>query len=217
MNIFIDPASSVKQVENKYAWLWPLLLTAVGTVIVSLASISTFLQIVERTLLPGLNPQETQGPLGRIIEYYRISALLSPLLLASKCLLSTGILFMACIILDVRVTFRNLFTLVAQCSLITLLQLLTAYLIIRLKGADVQTLSDLSPALGLDLLIRTDKPWLMAVVSYVSIFNVWYVLVLSLGLAYLSGCTKKKAFVATIPVWLLPLLLSAGLVAWSGA
>lgn len=214
MNIFVDPASSVKQVENKYAWLWPLLLTAIGTVIVSYASLSTSLQIVERTLLPGLPPEEIQGPLGTLISYYRISAVLSPLLLVLKCLLSAGILYMACIILDVRATFRNLFTLLAQCSLIMLLQILTAYLIIRVKGADVQTFRDLSPALGLDLLIATHKPWLMAAVSYLSIFNIWYVLVLSLGLAYLSGCSKKRAFVATIPVWLLPLLLSVGLV-WS--
>lgn len=52
-----------------------------------------------------------------------------------------------------------------------------------------------------------------ALVSYFSVFNIWYIVALTLALSFLGGCSKTKAFVAVIPTWLLPLSLVVGL-AW---
>jgi uncharacterized membrane protein YfhO len=96
---------------------------------------------------------------------------------------------------------------------VTFLQELTAFTVINLRANEPQKLSDLSPALGLDLVLNGLSKPMMALVSYFSVFNIWYIIVLSLGLSFLSGCAKSKAFLATIPNWLLPLGIALGVAA----
>jgi hypothetical protein len=210
-DILIDPESAVKRLDGTPAWVWPLLLTSIGAAIIGLAWLPIMLRVLEQSLLLGVPEDQARDILNSFVKYQYVSVALGPLLLLLKVALSTWLLYMSCILLNVRATVRQLFALLAQCSLITLLELLTVYTITRLRGADVQSPVDLMPGLGLDLLIHPASAPLLILIRYASVFNVWYVVVLSLGLAYLSGCSKKKAFAATIPVWLIPLLLNLGL------
>jgi hypothetical protein len=49
---------------------------------------------------------------------------------------------------------------------------------------------------------------LLAFVNFFSIFEIWYIVILGLSLAYLTGSSKGKAFAAITPAWLIPLLLA---------
>ena len=48
---------------------------------------------------------------------------------------------------------------------------------------------------------------LLAILNFFSIFQIWYLVVLTFGLAYLTKSTKGKAFAAITPAWLVPLFL----------
>jgi hypothetical protein len=138
-----------------------------------------------------------------------------PLLLLVKWSLSAWILWMSCVITEIRVGYKNLFALLAQCSLLIFLQDLAVYTILRLDGDRVQTVADLMPRLGFDVFITGLSKPVMAGVSYFSFFNLWYIAILTLTLSFLGRVSKWRAFLATIPVWALPLCLAIG-IAWLG-
>jgi fumarate reductase subunit C len=48
---------------------------------------------------------------------------------------------------------------------------------------------------------------LFGLVNYFSIFTIWYLIVLTFGMAALGKSSKGKAFFAITPAWVLPLLL----------
>ena len=167
-------------------------------------------RVIENSLPTGLPEDQARQALDSFLRYQKIGICLSPLGIALKWLFMAALLFLPCVILDIRVSFRNLFALIAQCSFITFLQELTIFLIISLRGDSVETVSDLSPKIGLDLLITNLGKPLMLILNYFSVFNICYILVLTIGLSIIGKCSKPRAFVAAIPSWLLPLIIGLG-------
>jgi hypothetical protein len=123
------------------------------------------------------------------------------------------ILSLSCTLLEIKTSFKTLFALMAQCSLLLFLQDTIVYAIIRLRGTQAQTVAELTPRLGLDLFLSGVSKPVMALIGYFSVFNIWYIVTVTFVLSFLGACSKKKAFFAAIPVWLFPLCLVVGL-AW---
>ncbi|MGH9825522.1 MAG: YIP1 family protein [Blastocatellia bacterium] len=213
MDVFVDPQNTASYVQNKHAWVIPSVVIGIGGIFLGLASLPLTLQVVQHNLPTGLSGEQIQQTIDNLARFQRIGVMLTPVVFILKSLISAWILYTACVLLDIRTGYRKLFSLVTQCAMILFLQDLTVYTIIKLRGAEVRSITDLTPGLGLDLLLHGSSKPVMAVVSYFSVFNIWYIVMLSLTLSFLSGCSKKRAFVATIPNWLFGLFLCVG-VAW---
>jgi hypothetical protein len=122
-----------------------------------------------------------------------------------------GLLAAACAVMDIKASFLSLFTLVAHCGLINSIQAIAQYLTLSMKRDEIQSLKQLVPHFGLDLLLSdAANKQLAAALGYFSIFQIWYLIVLALGLAFLAGIPKGKAFAAITPVWLVGLLMRVG-------
>lgn len=216
IDIFIDPESAAKRLHAWGAWVWPLLAVGIGGVVIGFNLLPVTMKVVERSLPPGYPPEQVPEMLANIVKYQRIGILVGAVVMPLKWLFTAGLIYMCCMLLNVNAKLKALFALVAQCSLIMLLQSVTAFFIIMLKGDNVQTVNDLSPGLGLDLLVRPESLPLMTLISYFTVFNLWHLIIIGLGLHYLSGCSKKRAFAATAIVWVLPLIVSVGLAGLRG-
>jgi hypothetical protein len=107
----------------------------------------------------------------------------------------------------VRAKFRDVFSLMSACSLILALQYIAGYIVLRAKGDEIQSQEQLTPPFGLDILFQNVHGPLLALLNYFSIFQIWYLVVFTVGLAALTKSTKGQAFAAITPAWLLPLLL----------
>jgi hypothetical protein len=211
IDIFIDPESAVKRLHARVAWVWPLLVVGISGVVLGFNMLPVTMKVIERSLPPGYPPEQIPELLANMVKYQRIGILVGAVVMPLKWLFTAGLIYICCMLLSVNAKLKALFALVAQCSLITLLQSVTAFVIIMLKGDEVRTINDLSPGLGLDLLVRPESVQLMTLVSYFTVFNLWHLIILGLGLHYLSGCSRKRAFAATAIVWALPLIVSVGL------
>ena len=110
--------------------------------------------------------------------------------------------------MNVRPRFRDVFSLLAACSLIPLIEAIATYIVIRSKGDEITTAEQLAPPFGLDLFLPGAKGVLFAIVHFFSIFEIWYLVVLVIGLAYLTHSSRSKAMLAITPAWLLPLLMA---------
>jgi Yip1 domain len=109
-------------------------------------------------------------------------------------------------IMDVRPRYRDVFSLLAACSLIPLLQYIATFVVLHAKGDAITSQEQLTPPFGLDIFFQGSKGVLFALLNYFSIFQIWFLVVLVFGLAYLTKTSKTKALIAITPVWLLPLI-----------
>jgi hypothetical protein len=106
----------------------------------------------------------------------------------------------------VKATFRQLFNLAAGCSLISVLESIAIIVILRAKG-EVSSVAELRPALGLDIFLPegTNK-FLVAVLGYFSVFQIWWIVMLALVFAAAFRVDKSKAFLVIAPLVLLGFL-----------
>jgi hypothetical protein len=90
--------------------------------------------------------------------------------------------------------------------LILSLQTVAAYIVLRAKGDEITSTEQLTPPFGLDIFLQDIHGALFALLNFFSIFEVWYLVVLTFALAHLAKTTKGKAFFAITPAWLLTLV-----------
>lgn len=211
LNIFIDPKEAVKGFDTKWAWVWPLLIVALVTGIAGWLTIPFALQAMQYEPPRGLTREQLQAAMPRIQMISKIAVFAAPISTGVMMALWAGILAGACAVLDIKLAFLKLFTLVAHCSLIHAVQAVAMYVVLNLKRDEIQSMQQLIPHFGLDLLMSENaNKQLVALVGYFSIFQIWYLVILALGLAFLAGVPKIKAFLAITPVLLLGLIMRIG-------
>ena len=212
LNIFIDPEAAVKQVRRKLSWLWPLLIAGVVTATLGYLNIPLTIRAMQMNPPGGMTGEQLERSMGMIQTMQKVGVFASPVIMAGVLALSAAILLGSCSVLGMRTTFRDLFSLVCHGSLIGMLQAIAGFVVIRMKGDEIQTVEELRPSFGLGLFFHEGigKPAL-AVMDYFSIFTIWYIVILSLALACLTGSSKGKGFAAAAPAWLIGLLFFVGI------
>jgi hypothetical protein len=212
-DILLDPERAARRLHSNAAWLYPLLIVGLGGIALGLANLPIQARLIESNLPAGLSSEQTENTMRSVLTYQKVGIFPAPLALLLKWALLAWILFMSCVLMEIKATFKHLYCLLAQCSLLIFMQDLTVSAIIRLKGERAQSLADLAPRLGLDLVLTGLSKPMTALIGYFSVFNIWYIVALTLALSCLGACSRRKAFLAATPVWLLPLCLLVGL-AW---
>jgi hypothetical protein len=211
LNIFIDPQEAVKGFDSKWAWVWPLLIVSIVTGIVGWLTIPLAIQAMQYEPPRGLTQEQLQAAMPRIQLISRIGVYTIPITTGLMMVLWAGILAGTCAVMDIKASFHSLFTLVAHCSLINAVQAAANYFVLNLKRDDIQSIQQLVPHFGLDLLLGDGaNKQLVALLGYFSIFQIWYLVILALGLGFLAGVPKGKAFAAITPVWILGLMMRIG-------
>lgn len=210
-DILLDHKSVLSRLNHRSSWLYPLILISLGSILIGLSNIPLFTRVVENSLPLGMPEVQIKQTSASIIRYQWVGIFVSPIGILLKWLGSAFLLSLSCIMLDLQADFRRLFALISQCGMITFLQEVITFIIIRVRGESIRTVEDLSPQMGLDILFTDLNKPLMLILNYFSVFTIVYITVLTLMLAKLSRSSKLKAFAATIPNWILPLCLGLGL------
>ena len=205
-NVFIDPAATAKAAKAPLFWLWPLLLCGLIRIVLGWLSVPIMLDILSKNPPQGLSGEQLERTMSISSVMYRVIAFASPLFIAGWAALIAGLIMLFYSMVSVRAKFRDVFSLVCACSLISTLHVIAAFFVIRAKAGDLQSFQQLSPPFGLDIFFPDLKGPLYAFLNFFSLFEIWYLVILIFGLAYLTGSSRGKAFFAAIPVWLLGLL-----------
>ena len=206
LNAFVDPQATAKQAVKKGFWIWPLLILCVAVGIYSWLMAPITLQVMQTNPPPNLTHEQFEKAYPMIKTMTYSGAIIGPVFVVLIVLLSAWLVNLTCTVLGVQTKFRHVFSLVSACSLITILQLVASYVVVRMKGEDIQSVQELQPPFGLDIFFSGLKGPLLAILNFFSIFQIWYILILGLALAYMARTSKGKAFAAITPGWLVPLL-----------
>ena len=208
MNVFVDPATTAKRVPSKLSWLWPVIVLCIIYMVFGYLMLPYAMQMVDARIAQQNVPAERLENAKRMAHVFsQFSVVLTPAFVIAGLVIIAWLIMVSCSILGMNVRFRNVFSLVAACSLINALQYIAAFIVIRSRGDEIQSAEQLQPPFGLDIFLGDLHGPLFAIVNFFSIFEIWYLIVLGLGLAYLTGSSKSKAFVAITPAWVIPMLM----------
>jgi hypothetical protein len=210
-NMLLDPASAVKRIDSKWIWVFPLLLLGLVSSAIAWIIIPITSQVLLRNPPEGSTREQIQQSLPMIEKFSMIGVFGSPVIIVIMTLLLALLLLVACQVIGLQVPFKHAFNLISMASIIKVLGAVAAFAVIQLKGSDMQTVQELSPSLGLDILLpEGTHRALFAAVNYFSIFQIWFIVALVIALAALTKSSKAKAFFAVTPVWLIPLCFAVG-------
>lgn len=202
-SFFIDPAGAARRVFSKWFWVGPLILMAAVTLITAYLMIPITQHVLENS---NLNERQIEMS----VRMQQIFMWFAPVMVAILFAISTLILFAMSSMTSVNTKFRELFNLVAGCSVIQMLAAIASVLILKAKG-EVSSMAELRPALGLDIFLpEGTNRILMAFLGYFSVFEIWWIVMMVLIYSKAFRTSKGKAFAVVLPLVLLNLVFRVG-------
>ncbi|HTR37459.1 MAG TPA: YIP1 family protein [Bryobacteraceae bacterium] len=212
LSVFIDPGRTARGVAAKLSWLWPVITLAIVYMVFGYLMLPYTMQVVDARLNQALAQQG--APAERVeaarnitLMLTRVAFLFTPVLIIGFLALFAWLVMVMGSMAGLRAKFRDVFALMSACSLIPALQYIAAYIVVRAKGDEITSQEQLTPPFGLDIFFPDIHGPLLALLNFFSIFQIWYLIVFTIGLAALAKTSKGKAFAAITPAWVLPLLL----------
>lgn len=220
-NAFVDPAGLAKRVHAKLFWLWPLITVSVIYVVFGYLMLPYTMQLVDaqmsqRMAAQNLPAERMETARNMAHTFSMVGLAVTPVFVILVLALLAWLVSVTGSIVGMRAKYRDIFSIMAACSLITSLQYVATYIVVRAKGDEIQSAEQLMAPFGIDIFAQDVHGALLAVLNFFSIFEIWYLVILVLSLSYLTGSSKGKAFAAITPAWVIPLLLSILRVKFSG-
>ncbi len=206
-NFFIDPAAAARCVFRKWFWVTPIVVMA----IVGMAIQSQMIPFVQHVLEvspppPNSDPAGYQKGIQMALTIQRVVLFIMPLFILALLAIQAGLVTGTSSVLGVKVKFLHVFNLICGVSLIGSLAGIATIVILRAKG-ELATMAELKPPLGLDIFLPEGaNKYLMAILSYFSVFQVWMIVMFVLTFAIAFRARKGTAFISYVPVIVLSLL-----------
>jgi hypothetical protein len=212
LNVFVDPKTTANRVPAPLSWLWPLITLTIIYIVTGYLMLPYIMNLIDVRINQQISQQNTpveQAERARTVAHaiYQFYPLAIPVIVVVFILFFGWLVSAMASMAGLRTKFRDIFSLMAACSLIPSLQSIATYIVLRAKGDEITSQDQLTPPFGLDIFLQNIHGGLLGLVNFFSIFQIWYLVVLTLALAYLGKSTKGKAFFAITPAWLLPLVI----------
>jgi len=207
LNIFVDPRGAARRIPAPFSWIWPVITLCIIYGVFTYLMLPYALALVDlRMSQQNVPPEQLERVRSFTHTFSQVGALFTPLVWIGVVALLAWLVGVMGSIAGLRAKFRDVFSLMAACQLILSLLLIANYIVIHAKGDEITSPEQLTPPFGLDIFLPDIHGALLALVNFFSIFQIWYLIVLTVGLAALAKTSKSKAFFAITPVWLLGLL-----------
>jgi hypothetical protein len=211
-NVFVDPKGTAKRVPAPLSWLWPVIVLSIIYVVFGHLMIPYTLALVDLRMAQQMS--QNNAPVEQIERARNITHVITQASVYATPLIVIGLLALFAWLVSamgsiagVRAKFRNIFSLMSACALIPALQYIAVYIVVHAKNDEITSQEQLMPPFGLDIFLQNIHGAAFALVNFFSIFEIWYLIVLTIGLAALAKTTKGKAFFAITPAWVIPLIL----------
>lgn len=204
LEVFFDPFNLFGRLNARPNWLIPFLIVAVAGVLSIFLMSPVMMQVMVRQIPEGLSAeaQEQMISMFEISRYYGV--LVSPLIVIVKWSISAFLLFSISVLFGADITYRKVLSLLGHASIITALDNLLSIAILYMRDIDtIKSMEDIqSTVLSLNhILGSTGHPVMRVFLESVNVLNVWYMIVLVLGMASMTQVSRKQSAVIVGLVW----------------
>jgi len=207
VDIFVDPFKVFARVDAGLSWWKPYVFVSVVMMIVSYFALPLQRRLME--LNPrGLSEEQLQSTLDGYGKFAPLGLIMVPIGLIIFYFIVAGIAHLAINIMSSRSNFKKTLSLISFCGIITIIEQIISTVVLRMRGVEsVESAADLKFSLSLAPLLGDGKGLLGAVLQSLSIFSIWYYVVLILGIAAIFRISRKSAIVPVLPIWIVGVIM----------
>jgi len=139
-----------------------------------------------------------------------VGAIVGPVAVLARLAVLSGVLWALLVVLGRYCSWRRLFVMMVYASIPIFIGQYVGYALVLLKDpSTVSGIRDLQPVIGLNALFRPENAAWNVVLGSISVFDIWYVVLITLGLEIVAGLKRSHACATSLGLW----SLSAGTLA----
>lgn len=207
VDIFVDPFKVFARIEAGLSWWKPFVLVTVVTTILSYLMLPFQRRLIELNTR-GLNEEHLQKAVEDFGKFAPMTLITVPIFLIIVFLVIAGIVHLVVNIMSSRSNYKKTLSLISFCGIITIIEQIISTAVLRMRGVEgVESAADMKFSLSLAPLLSDGKGLLNAVLQSLSIFSIWYYVVLVLGIAAIFKLSRKAAIVPVLPIWIFGVLM----------
>lgn len=213
IEIFIDPQKVFSRIARGLEWWKPFIVVALLTVALSYFQQPISVKVIELNVR-GLTAEQLEVQRQAMERFGFVSMIIAPIAVLVMSLVIALLVNVTVNLASGRSGFWRILCLLQFAGLIGFLEQGLKLIVIHLRGIEtVEALSDLRVSFGLAALPRLAETegFVFALLESLSVFQIWYLIVLTFGIAAIFGIGRGRVVPATIVVWLIGLaMLSLG-------
>jgi hypothetical protein len=207
IEIFVDPFKVFARIGAGLTWWKPFILVCAVAMILGYLMLPFQRRLIELNQR-GVSEEQLQKTLEEFGKFGPATLILVPILLIVVYLILAGIMHIAINIMSSRSSFKKILSLISFCGIITMVEQVIGTVVLKMRGLEsIESAEDLKFTLSLAPLIGSGKGLLHAVLQSLSIFQIWYYVVLILGIAAIFRISRKQAIMAVLPIWIISVLM----------
>jgi hypothetical protein len=206
VDIFADPFKVFARIDAGLTWWKPFVLVSAIAVAIGYLMLPLQQKLAQLSMR-GLSEEQLQRA-QEMGKYAAVGLITIPIIYLVIGLVMGGIVHIIINIMSSRSSFKKTLSLIWFCGIIGLVEQIITTVVLRMRGPDaIESAADMKFSLSLAPLLGSDKGLLSAVLQSLSIFQIWYYVVLVLGIAAIFKMSRKAAIVPVIPIWIIGVVM----------
>ena len=207
IDIFVDPFKVFARIDAGLTWWKPFVLVTVVSVILGYLMLPLQQKVMELNL-GNLSEEQHQKAVEGFGKWAPVGLIVVPIGLIVIYLIVAAVMHLVINIMSSRSNFKKTLSLISFCGIITIIEQVITAVVLRMRGPEsIESAADMKFSLSLAPLVGGGKGLLAAVLQSLSIFNIWYYVVLILGIAAIFRISRKAAIIPVLPIWIISIIV----------
>jgi hypothetical protein len=207
VEIFADPFKVFARIDAGLAWWKPFVLVCAVAMVLAYLMLPLQLRLVQ--LNPrGVSAEQLQKMVEGASRFAPLGIILVPIIMIVVYLIVALVVHIVVNVISSRSSFTKTLSLISFCGIITIVEQVIGTVVLRMRGTEsVESAADLKFSLSLAPLVGSGTGLLNAVLQSLSIFQIWYYVVLVLGIAAIFRISRKAAVIPVLPIWIISVIM----------
>ncbi|MCK4537493.1 MAG: YIP1 family protein [Candidatus Krumholzibacteria bacterium] len=211
IDIFLDPAKVFARIAAGLQWWKAFIVLAVVNSVIAWFALPLQRQLVSLNA-SGISEEQLDMTLHQMETFGWIGVVGAPVGLLVIFLIVAGLINLIVNLTSAKSDFKMVLSLVCFTGFISILEQIIGTIIVRARGIDtIEVVSDSVVRLGPAALFPDATGILAATLQALSVFQIWYYIVFTLGIAAIFRIDIKKALIPAVVM----LMISVALIALS--
>jgi hypothetical protein len=206
-DIFADPMKVFARIDAGLGWWKPFILIAVITIL------NTYLMMpFQRAAFllneRGLSDEVLEAQLEQMDTFGFIGLIAAPIFVLIIIVIMAGISHLVINMMTSNASFKKIMSLYVFCGIISTVGQLLRTVVLMVRGVEaIQSSADINITFSLAALFPEMEGILASILESLGVFEIWFYVLLIIGIAAVFKISRAKAFVPAIVLWIISVAL----------
>lgn len=201
-SVIFSPAETMLKVKERPRWQLPFTILCVLVIIHAWLQDPILQQLMQYGAEVTSKQEEQLQVFNAVFKYLMI--IVAPIILLITLFLSSGFIYLAIIFSTSEAKFRDIFSAITVIHIIKIIEQYISVMIVYIKGINTVTSQLDLPSFGFNVFFNMETigklPYI--ILSKITIFEVWYITLLTISISILFNFSKLKSTTISVTFWL---------------